>query len=177
LPRVSASPRVVRLHRAHDLDELHEWHGIEEVHADHGRRALRGGGDLGQRDRGRVRCQNCGRLRESVHVTEERELDVEVLGGRFDDEVGRCERCEARRGLDAREGRIAILALHLALRDERREVLLDATEAALCHAFEGIDEQYIEPTASRHLRDALAHLAGTDHAQRLDNAHVTASRF
>ena len=104
---------VARLNGADDLDELHERRRVHEMHADHAIGARRRGGELGQGDARRVAREPLARRQRRVAAAQERELELEVLCRRLDDEVAAGEVLGARAGPDAREQPVARLAVIL----------------------------------------------------------------
>ena len=103
------------LRAADDLDERHAVDRVEEVHADDVLGMLRVRGDVGDRDRRRVRGEDRARLLDAFELREDLPLDVDVLDDGLDHEVGAPEAAPVGGGGDAGE-----LPLHLPLRHPPR---------------------------------------------------------
>ena len=73
---------------AHDLGEAHHHRRRRPVPADHQLRAAGDAGDLADREPRRVRRQDRARRRGGVEVAEHLLLQLELLGHRFDHDVG-----------------------------------------------------------------------------------------
>ena len=138
------------------------------MHPDHAIRARRRGGELGQRDARRVARQPLARRERGVAPAQERELQLEVLGRRLDDEVARREVLRPGAGLDARDQALARVRGHLPLLDLLAEDGRDLPLALLGQVEGRVDEDDLQPRRGGDLRDAAAHLAGAEDADRPD---------
>ena len=95
-------------------------------------------------------------------------LGVLALGGRLDGEVGGADGGEIRSGTDAIDGGGLVRFAEQALGRLARQARLDPREA-LGKAFGAhVVEQYVITGQGADLRDAAAHLARADDADRLD---------
>jgi hypothetical protein len=125
-------------------------------------------GDVRDGERGGVRRQD-GPLRcHLVEVREDVVLEVEVLGGGLDDDVGvRDGRLEVRRGLDAVQhvgGRL----LEAALLGELLQGPLDVLVAALDEVRLDVLHRDVVARDGHHLRDAVSHAPRAEHRHAVD---------
>ena len=91
-------------------------------------------------------------------------LDLFLLARRLDHQIAVAELVERLRRRDALERGLTVflgdqLALHLA-----RQIAVDRGEPGIDAVAGNIVEQHVHSGERRHMRDAVAHLAGADHA-------------
>ena len=118
--------------------------------------AVGGGGDARDGDGGGVGGEDGVGRAVLVELLEELELEGFALGGGLDDEVGAVEFGEA---ADRGEATLA---------DAPRELLLDAGFAGLRALDADVGEEDLVAYGGGDLRDARAHLARSEYADRLD---------
>ena len=102
-----------------DLHEREQRRRVEEVHADDALGMLGRLGDRVDRDRGRVRGENCVRPDDAVELGEDLALRLELLDDRLDHEVALREVGELGREAQPPERRVTLLGRGLALLDRR----------------------------------------------------------
>jgi hypothetical protein len=155
--RASALDRLgARFGAGDDLDQRHQRRRVEEVHADDAVGHGDGGGDRGHAQRGGVGRQHAVVADGPGDRREEGPLELEVLGGRLDDELARSEVAGVLDRLDAIAGR----RIELALADELVEPRRRPGERRRV----GIEEQRPRAGLRGQLRDARAHGPGSRHA-------------
>ena len=153
-------------HGADDLDEVLHRRGVEEVDADDAAGVGVGGGDLGDAEARGVGGQDRLRLHDRLELAEDRLLDLDRLDDRLDHEVGVGEVLHARGEGDPAEQRRLVLLAQLAARDGASGGVLEVLATALDGLVVDLDADHREAVAGEHLRDAGAHGAETDHADR-----------
>src|SRR3954469_2817510 len=124
-----------------DLDQLHAMHRVEEVHPGHARGVAQRPGHLGDAEGGGVRRDDCGRRGQLLDLLKEGELQGDLLGRRFDDEVapgqgvGEARRCgePAEDRIRIRGGGLAELVPFSHPRVDRGAALLDRSVADVVH--------------------------------------------
>ena len=156
---------------ADDLHQLHQRHRVHEVQADELLRPCGRGRQPGDRDRGGVGRQQRVLAQMVGEVAEDRLLDLLVLGGRLDHEVGGADLGGVRPGADARQRLLHLLHRHHAARDLAGEVLLDQFPAGGDALGRDVVPDDVVARQSADMRYAGAHLPGADHADRLDFSH------
>jgi hypothetical protein len=113
---------VGRLIGDDDLEQGHFVDRREVVHPDHGFRVPARGGDLRDRQRGRIRRENHIFSPHFLHVTDHFPLEREVLEHSLDDDVSVLKPCVRRRSRGLQHERVGLLlgetlALHAAVDD------------------------------------------------------------
>ena len=160
----------------HDLDERHQRRRVEEVHADDALGPGRRGRDLGHRERRGVGREDRVGPADPVELGEELALRLELLDDRLDHEVAVGERLELGRRRQPRNGRVAIGLLELALLDLAREEVPDPAGRRLAELGRHLAADRVVAGLDRELRDAAAHGAEADHADRADLRHAADPR-
>ena len=159
----------VGVERDHHLDQLHHRHGREEVQAEHALRVVGPGGELGDRDRGRVRGEDHVLAEPAVKRLEDLPLERRVLDHGLDHELGVAERVRVGRPLDALHERGRLLVGQLAAADRPRNRGLDSPARALERRRVGLVQLDLDTGASGGLSDARTHEARADDG---DGAHL-----
>ena len=150
-----------------DLDQLHHRHGVHEVHADDPVRPPGLGGDAADGDGGGVGGQDRFRFAELIELAEDLELDLLILGGRLDHDVGRGHVLEADAAADPPQEGVLVRGGHLALLDVAGQDAGDGLQPLVDEFLPHVVHDDGEPAGGRHLGDAVAHLAGADDAECL----------
>ena len=99
-----------------------------------------------------------------TEVDEDLALDVLLLGRRLDDEIAVAERVERFRRRDVLERRLRVLFLDDVLGDLARHVAVDGREPGLDAVGRDVVERHGKAGERADMGDAVAHLAGADHA-------------
>ena len=95
-------------------------------------------------------------------------LDLAILEHRFDDEIAILQFDKIRRGLDARQYRVAVGGGGAAAADKLRHQLLRMILALLRGLRIAIDQHHVEAGQRAHIGDAGAHEARAEHANFLE---------
>src|SRR5690349_3038413 len=159
-----------RLEPSNHLHQRHHRHRVHEVHPDHLRRTLRLDCQRRDRDRRRVAREDRPRWSQAIEVAKDLELDVGLLGRRFDDELHVAHGVEAGRRSDARQGGVALLRGDRSLLDLPLEVRPDLGQHAFEQSGRDVDQGGVPAVLREHVRDAVAHRPG---AHYRDPAHAT----
>jgi hypothetical protein len=122
------------------------------------------GRPLGRGVRGQDRLRPAG----FVQTPEQAELQLELLGGRFDDDVDSGQRIHRRDAFDPVQGRLALVVADPVLGEEAVEALLDGLETLLDASVVEVVHDDAKAAGRRDLGDAAAHGAGTDDADGFD---------
>jgi hypothetical protein len=156
---------------ADDLHQLHQRHRVHEVQADEALGTIRGRGQAGDRDRRGVRGQQRVGLEVRLQAAEDRLLDLLVLGGRLDGQVGRADGLQALGRRDAGQGRLHGGVVDDAAADLAGQVLLDEGQTRVDPLARDVMETHVVAGEGDDMRDAGPHLARADDADRLDFTH------
>ena len=105
---------------------------------------------------------------DAVELLEDLLLDLQRLHHRLDDEVGVLELLERGGEGDPAEQRLLLLLGQLAPRDGARGGVLEVLAPALDALLVDLDAHDVVAVAGEHLRDAGAHGAQSDDADRLE---------
>ena len=154
--------------RADHLEQLHHLHRVEEVEADEALGPLRRGALRDHGQRGGVGGEDRAVLDDPVDLAPHRELLVEVLGDRLDDEVAVGEVGVVERPLDAPADLVRGGLLELALLDRAAELLLDLPEPLVERALVDLADDHVIARLRRGLCDSVAHEAAADDPHLLD---------
>ena len=160
--------RVVGGDAADQLDQLHHRHRIHEVNADELLRPVGRGGEPRDRDRRGVGADDRVGLQVRAEVGENLALDLFLLGRRLDDEIAVAELVERVGRRDARERGLAVLLGDQLARDLPRQIAVDGGEPGIDAVGRDVVEQHVHAGERGHMRDAVTHLTGADHADLAD---------
>src|SRR5262249_10406488 len=129
-----------------------------------------------QRDRDRrgVRGEDDLGLDDDVDAAEDRALGVGVLDDRLDDVVGADEIVDRGRGGESAEHTVPVGRGELAFLDELAKALVYCAARAIEHRLRDVHEPDGEARLRERLRNAVAHRARADDADRLDHVRPIA---
>ena len=150
----------LRVARRDDFEQLHVARRIEEVRAEEVRLEIGGrfGGDLRDRQAGRVAGDDAVRLAQPVDARDELALRVEVLDDGLDDPVAFADPCFVLIEIADRH------ELRRLRREERRRlVLLQPVERRLHDLLRDVEQVDRNPGVRKMRGDAAAHGSGADH--------------
>ena len=153
---------------AHDLDQLHDLRGVEVVQADEPLRAA-GGRRLVDHRSDEVFVANTA----SALTISSTSFHISSFSARFSviASITRSQSARSRvvgRPLDARAHRVGVLLDGLALLDGARELLLDLADPLRQSRVVDLAQHDLVAGLRGHLRDAVAHQSGSEHAHLLD---------
>ncbi len=97
-------------------------------------------------------------------LLEDLTFDILFFGRGFDHHVAIAEQRIVEPGRDARHRRIFFVLANPAARDLAREIAVDRVAAALHRLLADVGHHHVEPGERADMRDAAAHLPGTDNA-------------
>lgn len=146
-------------------DDFHQFHhvrGAEEVHSQHAAGMGRGGGECVHVEVGGVRGQYCVLAGVGVEPGEDLFFDVQVLKGRFDDEVCRGQVGVVEASADASKLFVGPLGAAAAVGDRNVQSRPDLGQAAVQGFGGGFHHGDRNPRGGQGQRDAPAHGPGTD---------------
>ena len=107
-------------------------------------------------------------LDDPVHLLPHLELLAEVLGDRLDHEVAVGQVAVVGGALDAPAHRVGVGLLQLALLHRAAELLLDLADALVERRLVDLAQHHVVAGLRRHLGDAVAHQARSQHSNLLD---------
>ncbi len=152
--------------RADHLDELLHGRRVEEVHADDALGVRGRDGDLGDRQRRRVRREDGVGRDDRVDLAEQLLLEVEVLRHGLDDELAGGEVTEVAREGDPGVERVVLLLGHLAAGQRPTGAAAENGLAVLDGGGVDLDRDDVDPVAGEHLHDPRTHRPEPDHTNR-----------
>jgi hypothetical protein len=161
----------VRGDAADDLHKLHHRSRVHEVEADELARAIGARSQARDGNRGGVRGQKRGGLQVGSERPEDGLLGLFVLGGGLDREVGRPDGLQLGRRLDPADGGPHRFVGDDPAGDLPDHVLFDLGDALVDPVGADVVQQNIVAAQGADMGDARTHLAGADHAYRLDVNH------
>ena len=155
-----------------DLDETILGWVVEEMQPDEAVRTSGGHRQVVHREGGCVGCEDGGGSAHVVQGSEDALLDVEVLEHSLDHQIGvRAHVLRSDHTGDARLDRFHLLRPEDAPFDRFREEVGDGLLAALHPLLLTVHHLDVELLLCALLRDAAAHVAGTDDGDALDRLH------
>ncbi len=149
---------------ADHLDQFHQRHRIHEMDADEALRPVGRGGQPGNRDRGGVGADDGGRLERRTQRGEDLALDVFLLGRRLDHQIAIAELVDRIGGRDALDRRLAFFVADALAADLARQIAIDGGNPRTDAVGDDVVQQHVEAGQRADMGDAVAHLAGADHA-------------
>ncbi len=153
---------------------MRDW--IEKMHADDLARPFRRRGDLGQRNRRRVRGEDRIGLADPVKLAEQLLFQVDLLQGRLNHQIPVGEVVNPGCGADPRQRRVTVVGAHLVPAHQPVEALADCLQSPLNGLLADIAHHDVETAGGKGLGDAVAHGSGADDADLVD-AHVFLPAF
>ena len=154
------------LRAAHHLEQLHHVGRREEVQAEHVLRPRGRGRDLVDVEIGGVGGEDRARLGDLVELAENLLLDLHILEHGLDDQVAIGEVLELERRLQQPHRAFDLLGGHPPLGRGRLVILAHHAGAAVERVLRHLDDRHRDAGAEEVHRDAAAHRAGADHADR-----------
>jgi hypothetical protein len=122
--------------------------------------------------RGGVAGQDRVGPQRAVELREQRELELELLGGGLDDHVALRQRSDRRGGGDALQDRPALGGGQALLGDQAAQIGADPLDPGPHGGLAHVIDEDIELGLRGHLGDAAPHLARAHHADPLDFQHL-----
>src|SRR5581483_2331131 len=147
---------------------FHHRHRIKEVHADDAIGAAGGGRQPGNGNGGGVGSEDDLGVADAVEFAEEVSLDLQLLGGSFNDKVAGLEAGASHGRLDALERLIALLGGELLLGDFPLQVCGNGRDRAIEEALLDVAQEDAVPGPGKDVGDAIAHGARADNADSLN---------
>ncbi len=165
--------RVVRLRRAHELDEREHRDGVEEVHPDDALRVLELGPHLGDGERGRVRREDALRGDDLLELREDLLLHRHLLEHRLQHEVAAREDVPACAAGDERAEEARLALAEPAPADEVAQLVLNPRDRLVHLLLRQVaeDDRDLEP-AEHEQRELPRHQPGADDADALHAARL-----
>ncbi len=136
------------------------------MHPHHALGPCRRRGDLGHRQRRRVRGEDRIGTADPVQIREESELRLELFDDRLDHEVAVCERLELGDRRETTHGGVALVPGYQALVDLAAEELRDARGSSGAELGRDLPSDRLVARLDRELGDPRAHRTEADHADR-----------
>src|SRR5580700_3341844 len=138
------------------------------MNADEALRPIGGGGQARDRDRGCIGADDGFGLQRRTQRTKDLALDVLLLSRRLDHQVAVAQFVEGLGPGDAFDRGVALLLADTLAADLPRQIAVDGGEP-LGDAFSGdVVEENVEARKRTDVGNAVAHLAGADHADLPD---------
>jgi len=103
------------------------------------------------------------------------EFQILAFDRRFNDVIGRVHVLQVGGGPDPGQNGIPLCGIQLSLVDTAIEIFGDIGQSFGSELLLDITHQDLQPACCRHLGDAVAHLAGTDHTECLDLHSISLS--
>ncbi len=133
-------------------------------------------GDLVDVQRGCVGRENGAGLHDAIEIGEYLFLDIHVLEHRLNDQVAIGEALHVERALEPGHASLDLVLRKAALVGATLVVAPDDSESPVERFLLGLEDADLEPSRSKIHRNAAAHRAGADNADRLDRAPLCAGR-
>ena len=145
------------------------------MHTDHELGTLRPRGDFGDGDRARVRREDGARLRLTIQVGEDLELEIAILRYGLDDDRGIADGVHRRCGGHAAEDGVLIAGGKCALLDLTIEIRCYRRASAGERVAGDIDHRYRETALRENVGDSISHLTRPQHGDSFTCIHSLGS--